>query len=102
MKEFEIISNGGVMADHIRVPESYEAAVTELFDGRVFDMDTPATVIPFIDAAKEKLQQDPDKYRGLISSSDGIGLRQTRNLLDQMRGLLVMFPDATVSGLVDP
>lgn len=100
MKEFEIISNGGVMVDHIRVPESFEPVVNALFGGQVFDMATATTMIPLIDAAKGNLQADPDKFRALLTS--GLGLRQARQLLDQMRELLVIFPDATVSGLVDP
>lgn len=102
MKEFEIISNGGVMADHVRVFPDFEAAVVDLFDGRVFDMDTTATVIPLIDAAKLKLQSDPDRYRAMLTSSDGLGLRRMRSILDSMRDLLVTFPDATVSGPLEP
>ncbi|AXK86603.1 hypothetical protein SAMN05421776_11748 [Nocardia farcinica] len=99
MKEFEIISNGGVMADHIRIPPQFEPIINDLFDGRVFDMDTAAVVIPCIDDAKAKLQADPDRYRQHL---EGLGLRQVRQMLDSMRDILVTFPDATVSGLVEP
>ncbi|MFE2994070.1 hypothetical protein ACFXG4_03510 [Nocardia sp. NPDC059246] len=101
MKEFEIISNGGVMADHIQVPAPYEAAVASLF-GPVLDMATANSVVAVIDEAKQKLQADPEKYRALLTSDDGLGLRHIRQMLDSMRGLLVTFPDATVSGLVEP
>lgn len=98
MKEFEIISNGGKTADHIQIPAEYEAAITDLFDA-TFDMHTAADVIPAIDKAKAKLQADPDKYRGMLTSTSG--LRHIRSMLDAMRETLANASDATVSGLWD-
>jgi hypothetical protein len=102
MKEFEILSNGGGMVDHVQLSPNFEAAVSELFDGRVFDMDTPATVVPLIDEAKQRLHSDPEKYRPMLTSADGMGLRKVRHTLDSIRQLLVIFPDATISGPMEP
>lgn len=101
MKEFEIISSGGVMADHVQIPDDFVPAVEALFDGVSFDMDTAARVIVEIDAAKLRLQSDPDEYRDLLPAERPRGLRQIRTMLDSMRALLVSHPEATVSGLVE-
>src|SRR5687768_2836599 len=102
MKEFEIISNGRVMADHVRIAPELEAAIDDLFDSRVFDVDTPATAIPLVDEAKRRLHEEPENYRALLTSSDGMGLRKIRNTLETIHQLLLIYPDATISGPVEP
>ena len=90
------------MADHIRISPDFEAVVDDLFDSRVFDMDTASTVIPLIDEAKRRLQEQPENYRALLTSGDGMGLRKIRNTLDSMRQLLTILSAPTISGPVEP
>lgn len=98
MKEYEIIYTGGRGVDHFQIEPHYVPLLEELFEGRDFDITPAEQAIPLIDAAKQKLQSDPDRYRELVGSGS---LRSCRSLLDGMRRILVDMSGATISGLVD-
>lgn len=102
MKEFEIISAGGIMADHVGISPDIEAVVADLFADGEFDMDTPGTVVPRIDEAKSALQSDPNRYREMLAPGTRLGLRRVVSMLNSMRDILSDHPEATVSGPVNP
>jgi hypothetical protein len=102
LKEFEVISASGIMADHIGISPDIESVVYALFSDGEFDMSTPAVVIPRIDEAKSQLQNDPDAYRSILAPGTRLGLSRVRNMLDIMRAVLADHPEATVTGPVDP
>ncbi|WP_280357061.1 hypothetical protein [Nocardia otitidiscaviarum] len=102
MKYFETRFGGGVASEKIVVAPDLEPLWLALFDTAaddlVFDLDTPASALPKLDAAINRLNHDPDSVRHLLPAGANGGLVRRRRVLEQMRRTLADNADASISG----
>ncbi|MGY1946555.1 hypothetical protein [Nocardia asiatica] len=105
MKYFETRYGSGAGQEVVKVrPEKedlYKAAFGVDDIEYIFDLDTPETAIPKLDAAIGRFNHEPEALRPFLPPNERGGLVRTRQVLEQMRATLADFPDSSISGAME-
>ncbi|WP_280389326.1 hypothetical protein [Nocardia wallacei] len=105
MKYFETRYGAGTGQERLPIRPEKEALWAAAFGvdnlAYIFDLDTPATAIPKIDAAIARFNHAPESLRPLLPPGEPGGLVRSRRVLEQLRATLADHEDASISGAME-